>query len=574
MGRDGRGKTRGRNPARGRTNRTNAKPKEASKQSDPNTAKFVVGTAKQASDFTKIKKYCINQFKLKYKQGIYIATALENGQDYNFLPEKPAPLTMVKVEGTEQEQLDKMGINESNKIEFQMAMNEYTDKLKNYAENKIKAYSYIWDKCSSQMKQNLESKADYQNVIKNNPFELLKAVESLSYNYQESKYEIAIIADAIRIFVNLRQKEEETLSSYLERFQAASNNMVSQKGSEIILTKYIESMPGYDKDNQEPFIRKAYEEYLAYTFLVNSDSTKYGSLIKNLAQQQSLKNSQYPKSLTAASEVLLEHQWDAKYYETRKNRKDKERRDREKDNDTISTMATTEEPELSFAQLENACYCCGKKGHSSNKCFQKDKIPKDQWYVNKLQKQETTKIQQHMQLSNDASSVVTTPPPPPPEPVTTTASLQEWSGAHLLCNTNNPFANMKDYILLDNGLSTSIFANTRMVQGIKTVEKPLQLITNGGEVMTDKKAIVPGFGEVWFDYDSIANIFSFAELKDKHRITYDSSKEDAFIVHLPNKTIKFSRTNQGLYLYKPNDYVLNKVSLVQTVEENKQFYTN
>ena len=118
MGRDGRGKTRGRNPARGRTNRTNAKPKEANKQSDPNTAKFVVGTAKQASDFTKIKKFCINQFKLKYKQGIYIATALENGQDYNFLPEKPAPLTIIKVEGDEQEQLDRMGINESNRIEF------------------------------------------------------------------------------------------------------------------------------------------------------------------------------------------------------------------------------------------------------------------------------------------------------------------------------------------------------------------------------------------------------------------------------------------------------------------------
>ena len=92
------------------------------------------------------------------------------------------------------------------------------------------------------MKQNLESKADYQVMIKNNPFELLKTVEALSYNYQESKYEIAIIADAIRTFVNLRQKEEENLSSYLERFQAASNNMIAQKGSEIILTKYMETM--------------------------------------------------------------------------------------------------------------------------------------------------------------------------------------------------------------------------------------------------------------------------------------------------------------------------------------------
>uniref|UniRef100_UPI00352359D8 hypothetical protein n=1 Tax=Salmonella enterica TaxID=28901 RepID=UPI00352359D8 len=56
------------------------------------------------------------------------------------------------------------------------------------------------------------------------------------------------------------------------------------------------------------------EEYLAYTFIINSDNNKYGSLIKSLAQQQSLKNTQYPKTLTAASEVLMEHQWDEKYY--------------------------------------------------------------------------------------------------------------------------------------------------------------------------------------------------------------------------------------------------------------------
>ena len=78
-----------------------------------------------------------------------------------------------------------------------MKMAEYTDKLKTYNENKIKAYSFMWDKCSSQMKQNIESKADYNSKIKNNPFELIKNIEALSYNYQESKYEIAIIAEML-----------------------------------------------------------------------------------------------------------------------------------------------------------------------------------------------------------------------------------------------------------------------------------------------------------------------------------------------------------------------------------------
>ena len=132
MGREGRGKGRGRNPARGRGNNKTLQQqtKQNSKSNDPSTAKFVVGTAKQASDFTKIKKYCINQFKLKYKQGIYIATALENGTDYDFQSEKPKPLVIIKENGTEDEKLIIMGMNESNKIEFQMAMTEYTEKTK------------------------------------------------------------------------------------------------------------------------------------------------------------------------------------------------------------------------------------------------------------------------------------------------------------------------------------------------------------------------------------------------------------------------------------------------------------
>jgi hypothetical protein len=37
---------------------------------------------------------------------------------------------------------------------------------------------------------------------------------------------------------------------------------------------------------------------------------------------------------------------------------------------------------------------------------------------------------------------------------------------------------------------------------------------------------------VWYDETAIANIFGFTDLKKKHRITFDSEKEDAFIVHM------------------------------------------
>jgi hypothetical protein len=58
-------------------------------------------------------------------------------------------------------------------------------------------------------------------------------------------------------------------------------------------------------------------------------------------------------------------------------------------------------------------------------------------------------------------------------------------------------------------------------------------------------------GEVWFNNKAITNIFSYAKTADRYRITYDSEKEDAFIVYLPNKSILFERVRMNLYVFKP-----------------------
>ncbi|WP_371070120.1 hypothetical protein, partial [Salmonella enterica] len=106
--------------------------------------------------------------------------------------------------------------------------------------------------------------------------------------------------------------------------------------------KYMRLLSNYDPQDTKPAMKRAYNEYLAYTFIINSDQNKYGSLIKNLAQQQSLKNDQYPKTLTAAAEVLMEHPWDAKYSEIKKKRRDGEkRRDNEDNTSSTNTSSTT-----------------------------------------------------------------------------------------------------------------------------------------------------------------------------------------------------------------------------------------
>jgi hypothetical protein len=70
--------------------------------------------------------------------------------------------------------------------------------------------------------------------------------------------------------------------------------------------------------------------------------------------------------------------------------------------------------------------------------------------------------------------------------------------------------NMREVILLDNQSTVSLFCNHNMVRNIRRVDQELVLQTNAGMLVTDMRAEVPQYGEVWYHPDAITNIFSFA----------------------------------------------------------------
>ena len=63
-------------------------------------------------------------------------------------------------------------------------------------------------------------------------------------------------------------------------------------------------------------------------------------------------------------------------------------------------------------------------------------------------------------------------------------------------------------------------------------------------------------------------------MADGYRITYDSEKEDAFIVHLPDKPVRFERIGMKLYIFKPPTTIkAENAQMFNTLEEEKTFYT-
>jgi hypothetical protein len=112
-------------------------------------------------------------------------------------------------------------------------------------------------------------------------------------------------------------------------------------------------------------------------------------------------------------------------------------------------------------------------------------------------------------------------------------NASQWAGVHLGLYQANA---MQTCILLDNECSATIFCNPDMVTNIQQTDEELTLTTNAGVLQMNMKADVPGWGEVWFNPTAISNIFSYTQMVNHHPVTHDSTKEDAFILHLQHNT--------------------------------------
>jgi hypothetical protein len=54
----------------------------------------------------------------------------------------------------------------------------------------------------------------------------------------------------------------------------------------------------------------AFNRWMAYLLIRNSDQAKYGSLSNGLVSQFSMQNNQYPKTCTTATDILSNHRFD------------------------------------------------------------------------------------------------------------------------------------------------------------------------------------------------------------------------------------------------------------------------
>ena len=137
------------------------------------------------------------------------------------------------------------------------------------------------------------------------------------------------------------------------------------------------------------------------------------------------------------------------------------------------------------------------------------------------------------------------------------------------CNHTIPMT----WILLDNQATADVFGNATLLHNIHEVTTPLHIQGITGVQVITQQGTLPGHGVVWYHPHVTVNILSMAKLKQQYHITYDSGKENAFIVREPDTTHTkyiFKESHDGLYYHDLNN---TQQMYITTVTENKQKYS-
>jgi hypothetical protein len=241
---------------------------------------------------------------------------------------------------------------------------------------------------------------------------------------------------------------------------------------------------------------------------------------------------------------------------------------------------------------DKECHNCGKKGHPSRCSTNKKGKAKEDTEDNKsvlslksiksLTKQiKTLKklvsvLQAHQENSNNISSLSSEDGDAHFQYACATIEATNPKVAMMLKSHKARALDLRSVWLLDNQSTFDLYCNLDFSGKRCNAKRAMNLSSNRGGLQISKECVVPGYDFwVWFTTRAMTNIICLKSLICLYRVTYDSKRWTAFIVHweeigLPNMI--FDMYPCGLHVYYPKK-TDGHYGFVQTVADNMKLFT-
>ena len=311
----GRNNRRNNNPFRGKsrnTNRNNTQQKGKIEE---------IQLLKHASEWPRKDQFVIFQFDTEQ----YIIKNFKNPADVVNIVKQIEDLTpklmknIPKKSSIKSDFGDVSSLSDKEKKDIDDAVDElHTQSMKLFAvrrqqlkENITKIYGIIWGNCTHLLQNQITSHTDYEN--KSQSFDAVWLMEQVKLAAQgidnkQDIYHSTFVA--VRGLYGLKQQQNETLESYYCCFKLAANTADMLKANSFLHPGICEVEPkGTRSDTQ--YANDCREGYKVMMFLMNADTRTYSKLWKRMSESVTLGTNQYPRTLTAAFEILSKCKPDA-----------------------------------------------------------------------------------------------------------------------------------------------------------------------------------------------------------------------------------------------------------------------
>jgi hypothetical protein len=417
-------------------------------------------------------------------------------------------------------------------------------KIQSQMENRQKIYSLVWQQCTEAMHAKVKAHREFKTIeLALDGIELLRIIKLICFNIEDEKYAPQKVHETKAAFYALKQGKDSD-QAYQVRF-TNTVEVIEQCGASLgedpltrtMVCRDIGIQSNTTDATEMARITTTVRDYtLGTAFILGADSGRYSNMIRGLKNASLAGRDEWPKNVTEAYNYLSK--WESEDSNPPVPR----------EYEALNFHQAEKEPQPWHAKM--TCRNCNKLGHIAAFCTQAKKekaaaatVQAQDGEVDEeadidlfdaMQKECDGEHYNHyadLFLSND-------------EEHRSTSFFSGINGGRI----------PKSWVLLDSQSTTDAFSNPKLLKDIHEVRGSLTIHTQAGKAVTKLRGTLPGYGEVWFCPDGIANILSFANVQKTRKVTYNSKGNQFEVIKSDGKKRVFTQSEHGLYYYAMEEH--------------------